>query len=346
MTPFVNDATAQDDDLGPSTTTTLAVSPDGTRIALGRSPSRCIPMDATPEQWAEAAIRILNADTGEEITHIKGPECPVNDLDWSSDGTQLAVSEDALSIPWTYNFDTRQFHSPKGYGGIGGPESSGVDWSQDNQYIVNFSRDIPSVSIFDSTDFKLVQIHTDDPDRISAIDVNKDNYLAIADSEPSVEIWKIEPISSPERITKFNFATNALAWNPAGDQLALGIEDILIISPPSDSVLTTLRGHTDVIIEIKWSPDGQLLASGGLDNTIRIWNPITGKELAQYPVTTEWPAFDWSPDSKKFIYAVEEPNKLVVIVDAPLITSVFHSDQLVKPVQYAFQASEVLAHIG
>ena len=37
-------------------------------------------------------------------------------------------------------------------------------------------------------------------------------------------------------------------------------------------------GHTDSVHSVAWSPDGQLLASGGHDKTIRMWNCNTGQQ--------------------------------------------------------------------
>lgn len=37
-----------------------------------------------------------------------------------------------------------------------------------------------------------------------------------------------------------------------------------------------LSGHTDRILSVSWSPDGQTLASGSADFTIRLWK-ISGE---------------------------------------------------------------------
>jgi WD40 repeat protein len=37
------------------------------------------------------------------------------------------------------------------------------------------------------------------------------------------------------------------------------------------TALRTLAGHTDLVSSVAWSPDGKTLASGSLDQTIRLW---------------------------------------------------------------------------
>jgi WD40 repeat protein/tRNA A-37 threonylcarbamoyl transferase component Bud32 len=43
--------------------------------------------------------------------------------------------------------------------------------------------------------------------------------------------------------------------------------------------LRTLRGHDGEVWSISFSPDGRLLASGGADHTVKVWDTLTGDEL-------------------------------------------------------------------
>jgi WD40 repeat protein len=50
----------------------------------------------------------------------------------------------------------------------------------------------------------------------------------------------------------------------------------------SDATALTLQGHRGKVYDIAFSPDVQLLVSGGGDETVRLWNPSTGKLLQTY----------------------------------------------------------------
>jgi WD40 repeat protein len=43
----------------------------------------------------------------------------------------------------------------------------------------------------------------------------------------------------------------------------------------------TLRGHTDEVVSVAFSPNGKLLASGSRDGSLRLWDPATLKQIAR-----------------------------------------------------------------
>ena len=47
------------------------------------------------------------------------------------------------------------------------------------------------------------------------------------------------------------------------------------------SILTSnpLRGHIEDIMDISWSPDGKMIVSGSIDNSVIVWEVKTGKLL-------------------------------------------------------------------
>jgi len=44
----------------------------------------------------------------------------------------------------------------------------------------------------------------------------------------------------------------------------------------------TMAGHLQVVFSVDFSPDGKHVASGGMDNLVKIWNAETGVEVSSF----------------------------------------------------------------
>ncbi|MFL5624455.1 MAG: TIR domain-containing protein [Ktedonobacteraceae bacterium] len=69
--------------------------------------------------------------------------------------------------------------------------------------------------------------------------------------------------------------------------------------PLSFTLRDTLSGHEDLILRLAWSPNGQILASGSIDKTIRLWDLKTGQQLDVLKGHSAriW-GLAWSPDGQ------------------------------------------------
>lgn len=75
----------------------------------------------------------------------------------------------------------------------------------------------------------------------------------------------------------------ALAWSGDGRTLAAagGIPgqagEVALFQTQNWQMLLKLTGHTEVVYAVAWKPGGGEIATGSLDKTARIWNPLTGQ---------------------------------------------------------------------
>ena len=76
------------------------------------------------------------------------------------------------------------------------------------------------------------------------------------------------------------------------------------VTVTADDKPMVLRGHTDSVFALAFSPDGKVLASGSFDKTIKLWDVATGKEVRTFTGhTKDVVSVAFSPDGKRLASA-------------------------------------------
>lgn len=118
--------------------------------------------------------------------------------------------------------------------------------------------------------------------------------------------WKIL-----KRFKAHNQNVSAMTVNYMHGYIATGSLDktINLFSYPGTALIRSFQGHTAEITELTFSPDGTRLLSQSADQTTRLWDVATGKELARFINFTdgEWIAitpegyYNASPNGDRYL---------------------------------------------
>uniref|UniRef100_A0A3B3ZT36 Fizzy-related protein homolog n=1 Tax=Periophthalmus magnuspinnatus TaxID=409849 RepID=A0A3B3ZT36_9GOBI len=124
------------------------------------------------------------------------------------------------------------------------------------------------------------------------------NLVAVGTHKGYVQIWDAGAGKKLFALEGHTARVGALAWN--ADQLSSGSRDRMILqrdvrTPPLQSE-RRLQGHRQEVCGLKWSTDHQLLASGGNDNKLLIWNHSSLSPVQTYmDHLAAVKAIAWSP---------------------------------------------------
>lgn len=181
-----------------------------------------------------------------------------------------------------------------------------LSWGSNNVLAVALSQ---SVYLWDAARGSIQELMTvdEDPnDYICSVSWIQQGgtHVAVGTASNAVQLWDVEAGKQVRSMDGHSARVGALSWN--GHILTSGSSDSTIINHDvriQDHAVATMRGHSQEVCGLTWSPDGNYLASGGNDNTLCIWE--NGRAHAAKHTLTDHQAsvkaLAWSPHERNLL---------------------------------------------
>ncbi|EUC60058.1 vegetative incompatibility protein HET-E-1, partial [Rhizoctonia solani AG-3 Rhs1AP] len=279
-------------DIGSEHVESLALSPDGNRVATGCS---------------DKMLRILSAYDGTtQLGPLKGHTEAVSSIAFSPDGGRVVSSSDHDIIVWNaYNgtLITGPFRSSQ----LGTILS--VSFSPDGSLLVSGGLD-HTVRVWNAHDGSpLFDPLASGLDLVFCTKFSPNGSLIAAPSaDHSIRLWNtFDGSPSGPMLEGHTGPVQSFAFTPDSTRLVSGSNDQTIrVWNISDGslVVDPFQGHTSAIRAVDVSHDGTRVVSSD-SSTIRLWNIDDGTLVAGpfYAITASPGSLAFSPDDTRIIYA-------------------------------------------
>lgn len=177
-----------------------------------------------------------------------------------------------------------------------------LDWSSQNLIGVGLENTLYTWSPITNNTTKIIELGNGNS-LVSAVNFNRSNYLSMGESNGTVRIFDIETSKQVYCIKNHGGRVSTITWNDnlivtgSRDKTIHIMDARYIHNNSKKSLLFSLNGHTQEVCGTKWSYDYELLASGGNDNKIFLWNlKMPKKHLASFSEhKAAVKALAWSP---------------------------------------------------
>ncbi|WP_189211493.1 WD40 repeat domain-containing protein [Actinokineospora fastidiosa] len=249
----------------------LAFSPDGKQLAVGvyRASGSDVP-----------GVVVHSVESG-AVTATLMTEGGGSWISYGADGSSLAVSGNGGAGVWaaTGNLTTRLLDGAT----TGGTVASAFVPGGSTVATLRVGDGSCALEFWDATTGS--RASTLDTGAEDCADLAVDpggSLMATFGGGYEVDIWDLR---SQRAVGGFTTdGVTALAFSPTAQFVATaGEEAVALWAQSSWQKVADLRGHRALITSLAFSPDGNLLATGSKDGTVRVWDLVTRESIATLP---------------------------------------------------------------
>ena len=314
---------------GEDDTELISGSADGTLRVWGPHGTEGLSFPASRNNWISAArwnpqgrliamtdfgpdITILDPDSGQRVTIPSfDPRLVLHDVAWSPDGMKLATVARTRGVVEIFDAMSGKLMSVFDHS-----QGDRVEWSPSGRYLAVSGAD--GVLIWDDRQGRQVALIRR---AAGSVAWNSDErHLAVGGTDGAIEIWdgltgtltarwrERQPAFAGSVPSEFEppRAVFDLEWSPDKKFLAYVTQDSLagLLDGETGQSIRVFSGHASGIWRLAWSPDSRRIATCGQDGTMRIFNALSGDQVAHIDHgdgKTEVHSIDWSADGRELL---------------------------------------------
>lgn len=222
----------------------------------------------------DQTLRVWELNNGALIeTYSKGPTDDIFSVDYHPNGESVIVSGVDPNI-YQINLDDGAIAAI--YTGLEARVWA-VKFHENGQHIFA-GGDEAVVAMWDVESRALIRQFKGHTDNVTTFDIHPDGELLITGADDNtVRIWDIETAEEIGESLTFESSLRSTVFSPDGTQFVVGAgQQIFLYDLETREVIREYVGHTNRVNTLAFSENGQRLASGGGDGSIRLWNTQTG----------------------------------------------------------------------
>jgi WD40 repeat protein/DNA-binding SARP family transcriptional activator len=240
----------------------VAFSPDGATFAAPAEP---------------AGVTIWDAQTGDEVIRLTGPEQKLTTVAFSPDGTKLAAGSDLTEAPAVWDVRTGELLFM--LDGQSFDVVRAVAFSPDGTRIVTGGWD-GTARAWDATTGEQTDMLRASSSVVAVTYSPDGRFLVTGEEDGTVEVWDAATLEPRRKLLGHTSVVPSLAFGPDG-MLVTASDDgtAKVWDVASGAERITFRGHRAGLTQVAVGPDGTQVATTSDDATTKLWDPATGREL-------------------------------------------------------------------
>jgi RNA polymerase sigma factor (sigma-70 family) len=271
---------------------------------------------------ASSDIRLWDRATGKELRRFTGHKHYHYGLALSADGkTLVSAGDDGAVRVWELATGREALAIPKAHEGS---MVRGVALSPDGKTLASGGGDNGrrALVLWDAVTGKPLHVLGEKKDHVTCVAFSPDGkVLASAGQDTAVCLWDVATGRLRRRLWGHDRKVSSLAFLPDGKRLISGGHDDTLRlwdtttgrelrqheaqgGDPPESLHESLKPYNGGVHSVAVSRDGKVLAAGGYNGTVRLWETETGKPLTRWQaLSREVLTLTFAPDGKTLAVA-------------------------------------------